>query len=108
MGTRGQVYPTGVKTYEKSCVPRDPVLIPLGRSGTDEVVLGLSVMIRQPDQVAASGAECHQQLSFPAQTIDFKKDLAPGQVSEAVRQDIQVASMHALDGSENTISHGCM
>jgi len=104
----GQAYPTGVKKHEEPCVPRDPVLSPLGRSGTDEAVLGLSVVIRQPDQVAASGAECHQHLSFPAQPIDFKKDLAPGQVGETVRQSIQIAPMRALDCSENAISHRCM
>lgn len=69
---------------------------------------GSSVMIRQPDHIATSGVERHQYLSFPAQPIDFKKDLAPREVGETVRQGIQVAPMRALDCSENAISDGCM
>jgi len=65
-------------------------------------------VIRHPNHVATYGVECHQHLSLPAQPIDFKKDLAPGQVGETVRQRIQVAPMRALYCSENAISDGCM
>ena len=61
-------------------------------------------MIRQPDHVASSGVERDHHLSFPAQPIDFKKDLAPRQVGETVRQGIQVAPMHTMYLAENAIS----
>ena len=72
------------------------------------VACGTLVVIRHPDHIATSGVERHQHLSLPAQPIDFKKDLAPGQVGETARQRIQIAPMRALDGSENAISDGCM
>ena len=69
---------------------------------------GSLLVLRQPDHVATSSAECHQHLSLPAQPIDFKKDLAPGQVGETVRQRIQITPMRALDCAENAISDRCM
>jgi len=70
--------------------------------------LGFLVVIWQPDHVATSGVERHLYLPLSAQSIDFKKDLAPGQVGETLRQHIQVASMRALYLAENAIGHGCL
>ncbi len=67
---------------------------------------GYSVVIRQPDHVATSGAERHPHLSLSAQPIDFKENLAPGQVGETFCQRIKIAPMRALDCSENAISDG--
>ena len=67
---------------------------------------GYSVVIRHPDHVATSGVERYPYLSLSAQPIDFKEDLAPGQVGETFCQRIKIAPMRALDCSKNTISDG--
>lgn len=67
-----------------------------------------SGVLRKPNHVTASGVARHQHLSLPAESIDFKKDLAPRQIGETVRQGIEIASMRALDCSENAVSDGCM
>ena len=67
---------------------------------------GYSVVIRHPDHVATSGVERYPHLSLSAQPIDFKEDLAPGQVGETFCQCIKIAPMRALDCSKNMISDG--
>ena len=81
--------------------PRIPVLISASRSRSRALFV-----LRQPDHVAMIGAECHQHHALAAQSIDFVKDLAPGQVGETLRQRIQIASLRAGDFAENAIGHG--
>src|SRR5690349_18336656 len=66
---------------------------------------GSLLVCRQLDHVATAGVECHHHLTVAAQAIDFEKHLIPGELGQADRQGIQVASMRTFDRTENAISY---